>query len=277
MHMEYITMQEPGGRNNTTDHPVISCICITRGKLPMLKRAISCFIAQSYQKKELVIVYEDDDIDMVNFASTYNNKPEQDILFVCVRAMPRITLGELRNIGINKATGTYICQWDDDDWYHPNRLLHQYNALLSNGRHGAILTQWVVYDAVSMQAYISNRRLWEGSILCRKNVLQLKLYEKLHIGEDTDTVNYLAEKDHLHLINSMPELYIYIYHGTNTWHYEHWNYIFQCSDQLPSEDAACITGILDGTYSVSDGGVLLDNIIKRYYASKKNDVIAKQI
>ena len=41
--------------------PLISCICVTREKPSLLKRAIDCFLAQTYPNKELVILYEDDD------------------------------------------------------------------------------------------------------------------------------------------------------------------------------------------------------------------------
>ncbi len=227
----------------------------------MLARAVACFKMQSYPNKELIVVYEEDDQPTAGYVRQCNDK---EVFFLCVRTASGYTLGELRNIGIEKAAGEFICQWDDDDWYHSGRLERQYNELLRNNRHGAVLTHWMVYDAVRKNAYISNQRIWEGSILCRKATMLLKPYESKRIGEDTATTDYLAAENHLHLIDDQPGLYIYIYHGNNTWNADHWEYIFECSEQLPEADATQITDILGGVYTVDTGSVLLDEIVERF-------------
>lgn len=247
--------------------PLISCICITRGKPAMLQRVIDCFGAQSYPEKELIVVYEDDDTPTVQFIE--NRTYDVAITFICAGTTPKQPLGELRNMGIKKAAGEFVCQWDDDDWYHSGRLAVQYKELLVNNRHGSILTQWVVYDAVRKNAYVSNKRIWEGSILCRKEVLLLKPYENKSIGEDTPTIEYLAEENHLQLITDQPGLYIYIYHGHNTWNAGHWDYIFECSEQLPEADAADIVTMLNGTFSPHVGSLLMDEIIHRHHTREQ--------
>ena len=223
-------------KNNKMD--VISCICVTRGKPLMLKRAISCFTAQSYPFKELIIVYEDDDVGTVEM------------------------LKELRNIGIKASNGEFICQWDDDDWYHENRLTLQYTISMENNYKGSVMTQWLVYNTIDKQAFISNERVWEGSVLCKKKVLQGVPYENKSMGEDSATINSLLEKDHIYLIKSMPGLYIYIYHGSNTWNFEHWKYIFECSTALSNSDSRLIADILDGNYSVQEGSSLIDKTLQ---------------
>jgi len=52
---------------------------------------------------------------------------------------PGVTLGELRNYSISKASGTYICVWDDDDWHNPHRLKSQLHDAIDNGKSGCIL------------------------------------------------------------------------------------------------------------------------------------------
>ena len=42
--------------------PLISCICITRNRPGYLSKAIVCFKQQTYPNKELVILYEEDDL-----------------------------------------------------------------------------------------------------------------------------------------------------------------------------------------------------------------------
>lgn len=242
-------------------YPLISCVCITRGKPAMLHRVITCFRMQSYPNKELVVVYEEDDTPTVAYVQQGGL---EDVSLHCVKTDAQYTLGELRNIGIEKAAGEFVCQWDDDDWYHANRLERQYHALQQHHRAGAVLTRWMVYDAVKQNAYISNYRIWEGSILCRKDIMSLKPYENKRIGEDTATTDYLSERNFLHLIDDQPALYIYIYHGNNTWNAAHWAYIFECSEQLPEADARQITDILNGAYDGNAGSALLDDILKRF-------------
>lgn len=246
--------------------PVISCICVTRGKAAMLKRAVDCFRGQTYPQKELVIVYEDDDTETLGLVRSPDVTCDSNIRLVQIKAVPKTALGELRNIGIRTARGEFICQWDDDDWYHMNRLMNQYAGLAKYGREGAIMTQWLVFDSHAGRAYISNTRTWEGSILCRKPLLLAKSYENKGIGEDTATIDYLVSIDCLHYMYDVPGLYIYVYHGSNTWNREHWNYIFKCSTALSYRDSIIISDILNGKYSVCMASLLLDEILERQYS-----------
>ncbi|HTI10105.1 MAG TPA: glycosyltransferase family A protein [Puia sp.] len=249
-------------------YPLISCICVTRGKPDMLKRAIGCFSAQTYPNKELIVLYEEDDQPTKAFI-TDEIKTISGIRFFEAKATPRATLGELRNQAIGLAHGEFICQWDDDDWYHMNRLIHQYQTLRRQGRDGSIMTRWLVMDATSGNIYISNTRLWEGSILCRKRTLQLKAYENKHIGEDTATIDYLAAADCLDLLHDRPGLYIYIYHGGNTWNYEHWRFIFKCSTALMPEDSKIVSEVVQGKYTVEMGSLMIDEILECQYSNNE--------
>jgi glycosyltransferase involved in cell wall biosynthesis len=249
-----------------TEMSLISCICVTRKKSGFLKRAIECFLAQTYPNKELIILYEDDDVDTEEFLAQ-GFPVESSIRLFKAAAYPKMTLGELRNVAIKVARGEFICQWDDDDWYHICRLERQYSKLFSEGRHGSILTQWLVFDHTTAMAYISNVRLWEGSILCRKSVLEEKAYEDKPLGEDTATIEYLASRDSLYFLHEVPGLYIYVYHGGNSWNYEHWSRIFRSSTVLPPEDSRIVADILDGEYPIGEGSLLLDVIVERAYAA----------
>jgi glycosyltransferase involved in cell wall biosynthesis len=221
-------------------------------------------LAQTYPNKELIILYEDDDAATENFVGA-GFPGSTGIRLFRVAAQPKIALGELRNLAIQAARGEFICQWDDDDWYHMNRLQQQYEKLFSEGRHGSILTQWLVFDSVTGTAYTSNNRLWEGSVVCRKSVLQFKAYEDKPLGEDTATIEYLASTNSLYLLNKVPGLYIYVYHGNNSWDYEHWSEIFRASTALSIQDSNIVADILKGKWPVQESSLLLDAIVRRHY------------
>lgn len=246
---------------------LISCVCVTRKKPDLLKRSIECFLAQTYDNKELIILYEDDDLETEDVIGA-GYPPESNIRLFRVSAHPKMALGELRNLAIKAARGEFICQWDDDDWYHVSRLEEQYTKLFSEGHHGSILTQWLVFDCLTTTGYISNVRLWEGSVLCRKSVLQEKAYEEKPLGEDTATIEYLAARESLCLMDEMPGLYIYVYHGNNSWDYEHWSEIFRCSTPLSAEDSQIVADILKGRYSVVEGSRLIDGMTSRIYSKE---------
>ena len=247
--------------------PLISCVCVTRRKPELLARAIECFSAQTYPNKEMIILYEDDDPATAAFVAA-GFPADSGVRLFRVPAYPKIALGELRNLAVRIARGEFVCQWDDDDWYHMRRLEEQYVKLFEEGRHGSIMTQWLVFDSLTSTAYVSHVRLWEGSILCKKSILQLKAYEDKPLGEDTATIEYLARIDCLHFLAETPGLYIYVYHGSNTWNYDHWCAIFRCSTALSAADSQVISDILKGRYSVCDGSRYIDSILERYYSEE---------
>lgn len=229
--------------NVINKYPLISCLCITRNKPKMLERVINCFYNQSYQNKQLIIVYEDFDIMTHNFI--INQCLGDNIKVVMIDSSKRkVPLGELRNISIYEADGEYVCQWDDDDWFDPDRLRIQMLCMRQSGKPACVLSRWIVFDALTNKAYLSNQRLWEGSILCRKNLILEKLYPALHRGEDSSVVEYFYKKEKLHIIDNFPELYIYISHGNNTWEQRHFDHIFQSSTELPFEYSLEIQEIL---------------------------------
>src|SRR5687767_2313369 len=147
--------------------PLISCLCVTRNKSHLLPTAITCFESQSYSNKELIIVYEDDDMETKSLLQQIRNS---SIKTFEVSSIPKLTLGALRNFSISQSSGEYFCQWDDDDWYHNMRLEIQMKAVQESGKQASILSYWLIYNTKSNESYLSFQRNWEGSILCRKSL-----------------------------------------------------------------------------------------------------------
>jgi glycosyltransferase involved in cell wall biosynthesis len=223
--------------------PKISCICITRKRPASLIKAIRCFREQTYQNKELLIYFEDDDIATAGVGlQDYGS----NVKFVKVNAYPKMKLGQLRNLAISNADGEYFCQWDDDDWYHRDRLTSQYNALIENHKEASILLFWIMYDTPSQKAYLSTPYYWEGSILCKRTLHALYQYEHLQKGEDTPFVKNLIKHNAVYPL-IRPSLYIYIHTGQNTWNSEHFKTFFSKSLKLSENTSNLIRGIIDGT------------------------------
>jgi glycosyltransferase involved in cell wall biosynthesis len=239
--------------------PLISCLCVTRGKPEKLRRAIDCFFAQKYSNKELVVVYEDDDPATHLVAQSLISAGRADLIAVRARTSPKMMLGELRTLAVERSRGEYFCQWDDDDWYHNERLLLQLAALSSSRSRACILTHWLMFDEMHHQAYCSHRRLWEGSILCRKDVATSELqYPAEAKGEDNIFTQGLVARGYVHPLLA-PGLYIYTVHGKNTWPRDHFEWNFSRAQKLSKETSRLIGDILAGRYSIAEASAHLSS------------------
>lgn len=225
--------------------PLISCICITRKRPQLLQRAIDCFKKQHYPNKEIVILYEDDDPATEAFLAQYVVPGDPAIKQLKVKKSAGQYLGGLRNLAIQAASGAYICQWDDDDWYHPDRLRFQY-SLLEQGPYAAcVMGKVIIHDSVGQQAYLSCYRHWEGTVLCQKEAALRYPYVNIEKGEDTPFIDALL-KDGL-LLNTLqhPHYFVYTFHGANTWDYRHFSGFFPYSKAL-SKTISDVVGRLYG-------------------------------
>jgi hypothetical protein len=210
--------------------PLVSCLCVTRNRVSFLARSIKCFNEQTYDDRELVVVYESDDIETMRYLKSQGNATLKTIE---VAADPKKTLGELRNISIESCAGDYICQWDDDDWYRQDRLAVQMEALLDSDKPACVLSRWLCIDVENKMAFMGRKRAWEGSLLCEK--AQMISYPNKARGEDTCVVEAMLSKQQLVLLDR-PEIYVYTFHGDNTWSRAHWQRVLGGSKRLSRQE-----------------------------------------
>lgn len=198
------------------DQELISCLCVTHYRVDKLRRAITCFQRQTHAARELLVVFESDDMATRDFLASVN---EPAVRVLEVPYLPKQSLGALRNLAVQAAQGAFIAQWDDDDWHGPTRLAEQLRALADQRYSACALMRWVLYDELTRQAYVSGPRAWEGSLVARRDALPP--YPELARGEDTPVLEQLMAQDRLIGLDS-PQLYIRTYHGANTWNRAHW-------------------------------------------------------
>lgn len=239
-----------------TETPLISCLCVTYKRADFLRRAIDCFRHQTYQSKELMILFQDDDkatIDIIDGIKDNN------IHSLEVRSADNLTLGGKRNLSIEAGHGKYFCIWDDDDWYHPQRLEVQMDAIKNNHRDASVLTHLILYDCLKQQAYLSQPWPWEGTLLCKKDLVgALSSYRETDKGEDSWLLRDLIRNNHVFPVIK-PILYIYNYTGLNTWGYNHFGGFFSRSQKLSAGSSALIKGILENKTGPGEASALLNN------------------
>jgi glycosyltransferase involved in cell wall biosynthesis len=114
---------------------LVTCITITQvSRAALLADAVRDFLRQTYAERELLILHDGD---------AAAHRALQDLLqrlgveggtspVRLQRASAPAPLGQLRR-GLALSRGELICQWDDDDRYHPERLALQCGALRERG------------------------------------------------------------------------------------------------------------------------------------------------
>jgi len=211
-----------------------------------MQRAIACFDRQDYPKKELVISYPDDDLLTKSVLDQIQNL--SDIKMLRIERPAHEKLGIARNNAISAANGEFICIWDDDDWYHSTRLSLQYSLIENGPFKASILMNVLMYDAVDKETYYSGYRDWEGTILCEKKTMLQTSYLELERGEDTSVIYYLSSRNVLFRIIEMAHLYIYIYHGNNTWGEGHFSSYFLQSKLMDEDINQQVKDVIDLDY-----------------------------
>jgi glycosyltransferase involved in cell wall biosynthesis len=160
----------------------VTCICPTRNRTRYLPTAIACFLAQTYPRKELLIV-EDGDEDARSII------PRDDSIRY-IRLAERLQIGEKRNFCCQQARGEIIAHWDDDDWSFAGRLADQISALSGTVRVSGYRTIHF-YDDQSghVHEYHGGHAYVVGtSLLYRREWWRGHPFRSTNCGEDNDFV-----------------------------------------------------------------------------------------
>lgn len=213
--------------------PKITCTLVTTGRVELVKKSIQYYLNQTYPHRNLVILSQgskDDNKQIEEYISALNRT---DILFL--KAPASLSLGALRNTSVELATGEIICQWDDDDIYHPDRIMTQYTCLRADSRNSAaIYCDFLKYFKTTSQLYWCD---WSGEplpthkFLCGSAMFYKKFFHMFHmfypesgpqsqVEEDLNVLEKLSWKGRIAPVHAGHQ-YIYVYHGENTYNLDH--------------------------------------------------------
>lgn len=266
--------------------PLISCVCVTKNRPDMLKKSIFCYMNQSYGYKNLFILSQGTEECNKEIEKYIKQLNRNDIFFFT--APETLSLGSMRNTCVELATGQIICQWDDDDLYHPDRITTQFHFLRSNSSNVASLycdflkyfkqTKELYWCDWSQESEYSHRFLC-GSIMFYKSIFYM--YETFY----PETGHQSCREEDLNVLEKtigkgdvMPILaghqYIYVHHGSNTYEIEHhklsldtrWGKKVLNKEELLSKKAL-IDGALDLTKA--DSEVIVRSLDEEAFTYKK--------
>ncbi|HEY7375772.1 MAG TPA: glycosyltransferase [Polyangia bacterium] len=162
--------------------PLISCILPTYNRRAFLPHALHYFLRQDYRNKELLIV--DDGPDAVG------DLVPADPRIRYLRLPQKITLGAKLNLCCAETRGPIIAQWDDDDWYGPDRLTRQLQALRGANADVCGVSDLLYYDLRRATAhryvYPKQERPWllGASLFFRRALWQQRKFVEVDVGMD---------------------------------------------------------------------------------------------
>ncbi len=197
------------------EKPLISCLMITRERPLLAQLSVHCFKNQSYPNRELIIVDDGPDDRLHDWVKRLQ---EPRIRFFRLPDEGK-NLGELRNYALAQAQGSYLAQWDDDDFSAPLRLELQMAAIQMYRVDTCLLNREMIWLPTLPSLAKSAYRLWEGSALVPTSAVSQ--YPQTRQGEDTAVIEKVILNTNTILLD-MPHLYLYIFHGHNTFDEDHW-------------------------------------------------------
>jgi glycosyltransferase involved in cell wall biosynthesis len=102
---------------------LISCTLPTRGRQRWATQAVACFLSQTYENKELIIL---DDQRDPSFPKGNNGFPSNVIYISHTEPW---NIAQKRNRIVKYAGGQILCHFDSDDWSDVSRLESQINFM----------------------------------------------------------------------------------------------------------------------------------------------------
>lgn len=217
-----------GGMNES---PLVSCLMVTSAqatRLGFIEKSVRCFLDQTYPSRELVIVLDqpkasDKSALMEMLASLGASNIR------VVEVSEKKNLGSLRNRSISEARGSILCGWDDDDISHRRRLQFQYDGLVKEGADVTYLQNVFHFFPSTKELFLTNwsklphRQGHPASLMFKKECAPKYPEEgpESQKGEDVVVLEWFRAHHKVAFLNSPPSMYVYIFHGGNTWQYDH--------------------------------------------------------
>ena len=191
---------------------------VTRDRVELAEHAVACFAGQTWPSRELVII-DDGCVDYGPMLEPY--LPRARIRYLRIAHTQGQTLGALRNLSIDESSGTWCLQWDDDEWYHPDRIAVQFAAL---GTNLASALRWTLMEVNSprhgqLVFRADAGTATPGTLMFRRDLAR---YPNLARGEDSVFMLDVRRRGGLSVLGrEQAHLFVRRFHGANTWDERH--------------------------------------------------------
>jgi glycosyltransferase involved in cell wall biosynthesis len=194
----------------------------TRNRPDFVRQSVEYFWRQDYPARELIIV--DDGTDDL----TPLLPDDERIRYT---RTPPCSIGAKRNRACELARGERIAQWDDDDWYAPERLTVQAGLLLAGKADITGLRARTFFDLERWSFWTCTPQLHHrifvhdvhgGTLMYRRRVWdQATPYPDRSLAEDAQFLRRAVRRGaRLRKLPQERDVFIYLRHGSNSWRFE---------------------------------------------------------
>ena len=216
----FVQVQANGASILHNTLPKISCLTVTSNRLVLLKEAIHCYCQQTYPNKELIIVTDGTPRYRQAIRDYITWLGRDDIQPVCADKSGQ-TLSALRNVSLDAASGTIVCQWDSGDLNHPQRLERQFERLSAANTQGCCLTDRLQFFFRERLLYWSDWRTNGGQGLIPRTLMAHRnsrfRYPEINVfaGKSEDSMLLEEMANNVAPFQDAGFLNIHSYHGQN--------------------------------------------------------------
>lgn len=98
-------------------------------KMKYVEKTINSILSQTYKNYELIIIYDDENIEELEFLKKITNKIKDVKILINKNTLGA---GYSRNIGINQSSGDYIAFLDADDLWMEDKITIQLKTMIAN-------------------------------------------------------------------------------------------------------------------------------------------------
>ena len=170
---------------------LISVIMPYRQKKEYVHKAIKSVMGQTYKKFELIIIFDDEKKDDLNFIKSITKNKKKIKIIINKK---NIGAGASRNKGIKKAKGKYIAFIDSDDFWKPNKLEKQIEFIKSN-KYKFIFSSYLIKDENKLKIHYAKEKLnyndllkscdiGLSTVMLEKSIIPKDVFPKLNTKED---------------------------------------------------------------------------------------------
>ncbi len=182
-------------------NPLVSCVMPTRGRVALAKLALECFLAQTYENRELIVL---DDFDDISFPDGIEH-PLVRYHRLSYLVGTGINIPMKRN-KVNALAGDIICHWDSDDHSEPGRIAQQLKLMEESGKAVVGYHSMLFFDERRNEVarYVAPQNVYAlgTSLLYRREFWEAHPFiEGRFTGSDTDFVRFARDAKQLATID----------------------------------------------------------------------------
>lgn len=192
-----MSLNNLNSKKDRLNKPGVSVITCTN-RPNYFEQIFNNYTSQNYDKKELIIVLNNNDLNM----KKYQEKAKQDKNIKIYQLDEKISLGDCKNFALKHFNLDYVSFFDDDDYYAPNFL--NFTLQTFNNTRADIVGKaafYIYFEKRKILGLIGSNKencyvdhVADSSMVIKRNVVENIKYPNKHVVQDLLFQNMCLDK-----------------------------------------------------------------------------------